>query len=141
MAEVRYTLKDGYTGAVAALSLATALLRKSKANTWAQLTAELEDPESVTCEKLKQVILTDEQVELLDSNDEVLRYLKLLPPVQVALCSCGLPYLLAGGAAPTSCTADEGCTGTPVKPSAATIAKPEKATAAPGADSDDTERP
>lgn len=124
MAEIRYNIKPIYTGALAALSLATTLLKKSKTNTWAELTTALADPESDATTALKAVVLSDEQVTILDRNEEVLQYLKVNPPVHVALCQCGLPYLVSGGAAPTKCLADPTCKGVPVKPSFATMDKP-----------------
>lgn len=90
------------------------------------MTAALDTPDSAIAENLAKVVLSDEQVEILDTNGEVLRYLKIAPPVQVALCSCGLPYLVSGGAAPKTCLADPTCHGVPIKPVAATIWKPEK---------------
>jgi hypothetical protein len=136
MAETRYTIRSEYTGAWAALSLGVALLRKSKANTWSEMTEKLEDPESLVSVNLSKVVLSDEQIALLDTNDEVLQYLKNDPSVQVALCGCGLPYLVAGktataaaATAPKTCLADPRCESVPVKPAAATISKPAPAAA------------
>jgi hypothetical protein len=125
-ADIRYTIKPEYTGPFAALSLGLTLLRKSKANTWAELTAALDTSDSPIVENLAKVNLSSEQIEILDIHGEVLQYLKILPPVQVALCICGLPYLVAGGAAPKTCLGDSKCFGVPIKPVAATIWKPEK---------------
>jgi hypothetical protein len=126
LADIRYVIKPEFTGPLAALSLGLTLLRKSKANIWAELTEALEDSDSLITQNLSKVALDDEQIETLDTNGEVLRFLKIAPPVQVALCSCGLPYLVAGGAAPKTCLADPICHGVPIKPVAAIIRKSEK---------------
>lgn len=107
---------------VQAAGLALAILQRAKVAAWEELEGRL--PNGVT--------VSDEQLELLNSQSHLLRLLRVRVTtdawtggtVTVAVCPrCSRWLLLSGGGAPSSCTLTRGCGGAPVKASAARLSK------------------
>jgi hypothetical protein len=98
-----------------------AVLVKTKTPSWADGLAQASQDGQWP---MPLVSLDDEQVDLLDEHAGVISFLrtdgarKML--VTLAVCDqCGMFWMISSGAAPTSCNLTKGCTGKPVKVSAA----------------------
>lgn len=115
MGPATFHLDTTQSDLVQAASLALALMRTAKTNTWADLTTKPD--------QLVGVNVPPGQVDLLNRYSGPLTLLRVGPPmVTIAVCpDCGLFTVVAGMVAAT-CTLTLGCSGSPVRVSAATTA-------------------
>lgn len=117
-------VKEGYEGLTASVSLAVAILKKCRINTWDELLAAMADNEPFVVRTFSGLELGNSQLELLGGFTPVLATISIKPVTIPAICpECGLYVLLGTGTVPSKCLVTAGCTGKPVKPTAATAAK------------------
>ena len=117
-------VKEGYDGLTASVSLAVAILKKCRINTWDELLAAMADAEPFVVKTFSALELGNSQLELLSGFTPVLQTISIKPATVPAVCPvCGLYVLLGTGTVPSKCLVTAGCTGKPVKPTAATAAK------------------
>lgn len=117
-------VKEGYEGLTASVSLAVAILKKCRINTWDELLAAMADNEPFVVKTFSALELGNSQLELLGGFTPVLQTISIKPVTVPAICpACGLYVLLGTGTVPSKCLVTAGCTGKPVKPTAATTAK------------------
>lgn len=117
-------VKEGYEGLTASVSLAVAILKKCRINTWDELLAAMADSEAFVVKTFSGLELGNSQLELLGAFTPVLQTISIKPVTIPAICPvCGLYVLLGTGTVPSKCLVTAGCTGKPVKPTAATAAK------------------
>lgn len=117
-------VKEGYSGLTAAVSLAVAILKKSRSNTWDELLAGMAGQEPAVMKAFASLELTNSQLDLLGSYVPVLRMISIKPVTVPAICpECGLYILMSTGTVPSKCLVTAGCTGKPVKPAAAIASK------------------
>lgn len=106
-------------GAFAGIGLALAVLRKTGYGTFAELVAGGDEQKDA---KIGALHFSAEQIALLEQNLHLLYMIR--PGVTPAPCTeCGVPFLAGKGSVGKICTVTRGCTGAPVKPSAATLTK------------------
>lgn len=111
----RFTVDPTLPETAQALSLGTAVLRAAKAMTWSDLNGEI--PWTID--------LTDAQMEMLDKHTLALSVLRNGMPKSGAkstfVVTCGVckRWMLVAATAPNACPMKYGCTGHPVKVSAA----------------------
>lgn len=111
----RFTVDPTLPEPAQALSLGTAVLRAAKATRWSDLNGEI--PWTID--------LTDAQIELLDKHTLALSVLRNGMPKSGAkstfVVTCGVchRWMLVAATAPNACPMKYGCTGHPVKVSAA----------------------
>ena len=125
-------VKDGYTGAAAAVSLGLGLMKKCKAGTWAELAQAMAECRPEVLKVFKTLELGEKQIQLLQEHSGLLSLVSLNPPVIPAICpECGL-FTLTSDQKPTKCLVTSDCTGKPFKVVSATAAPsiPEGDTAA-----------
>ena len=125
-------VKDGYTGAAAAVSLGLGLMKKCKAGTWAELTQAMAECRPEVLKVFKSLELGQQQLQLLNDHQSVLALVSLNPTVVPAICpECGY-FTLTSDQKPTKCLVSSDCTGKPFKVVSATAAPsiPEGDTAA-----------
>lgn len=117
--------KDEYQGLAAAVSLGITVLKRTKQNTWDELTAAMAGADPVVVKAFKVLDLSDDQLELIGAHQPELSLLRIAPPVSHVICpACG-QYILTGDTAPTRCLVTPGCSGKPAKIAAAVNKKQE----------------
>lgn len=115
-------VKDGYTGAAAAVSLGLGLMKKCKAGTWAELARMMAECRPEVLKVFKTVELGEKQIQLLQEHSGLLSLVSLNPPVIPAICpECGL-FTLTSDQKPSKCLVTSDCTGKPFKVVSATAA-------------------
>jgi len=122
-APVKLKTKTEYGAAETAVSLAIPIIRKSKANTWAEFIelARAEDINAITA--VQAYDLSAEQMELLEANQRYVNLVQISPAVTPSFCdTCGTINLVSGTAS-SKCINTRGCAGTMTKPTGATQVK------------------
>lgn len=104
-----------------AASLALALLRATKTQSWAELVAEPS--------RLVGLEVDTDQVELLNRHRDALALLRATPATALSVCPVCGKFTVVTGTAAKKCPLTLGCPGEPVKASAAT--KPQDPTEPP----------
>lgn len=102
-----------------AVSVALAVLRHTKARTWAELAARIDSGNEDVLRLLAGIELDDDQQALLDQHTPVLGLVSAIPLTTVAVCPQCSGWVLASAKSPTRCTITTGCAGKPVKASVA----------------------
>lgn len=122
----------GVPGLVRAASLALAIARFTKCNTWTEFCERVAARDDEVFDHLALVDLPASDAALIERHDDVLRLLQVKPLVSVAVCPECQDWVLVAGTAPTKCrTTLRGCerAAKPIKASIA--AKRKDAPAAP----------
>lgn len=119
-APVKLTTKPEYCDGAAAVSLAIALLRKAKANTWATFVASAQAQEDTAITAVQAFDLTEAQISLLANNQQYLDLMTITPMALPTFCdTCGTISLQAGTTV-KKCINTRECAGAMYKPAAAT---------------------
>lgn len=112
-----------YSPQATAVSLGIALLKKAKANTWAELMLAAEQETEEVIKGVQAYDLTDEQYSLLQEYQQYVNLIKVSPSVIPTFCdTCDTVNLLSGGLQ-KRCINTRGCNGSMYKPAAATVDK------------------
>lgn len=112
--------KEEYGELATAVSLGITLLKKTKKNSWAELTEAMGTDDPALVKAFKAVELTEAQLGLIGEHQSVLGLLRISPAVVPAICpTCGY-YVLTADTAPSKCQVTASCTGKPFKVAAAT---------------------
>lgn len=116
---------------VRAASLALAFMRATKAPNWEAFVASVnEDPAAV----LGQLRVTPEQLELMNEHRDAIAMMKVdSPALTLAVCPVCSRFSIVAAQPPATCNLKLGCTGKPIRVSAAVKTKPagKATTAAP----------
>lgn len=136
-------VKDGYTGAAAAVSLGLGLMKKCKAHTWAELAQMMAECRPEVLKVFKSLELGEGQIQLMQDHSGLLSLVSVNPTVIPAICpECG-HFTLTSDQKPTKCLVTSDCTGKPFKVVSATAAPsiPDGDTAAVQAEEPEPEAP
>lgn len=115
--------KDEYQGLATAVSLGITVLKRTKQNTWADLTAAMSATDPVVVKAFKVLDLDDTQLGLIVEHQSELGLIRIAPAVIPVICpTCG-HYILSSDTASTRCLVTPGCAGKPFKVAAAVTAK------------------
>ncbi|HEX9087860.1 MAG TPA: hypothetical protein VF867_10070 [Arthrobacter sp.] len=115
--------KEDYQGLATAVSLGITVLKRTKQNTWAELTAAMSATDPVVVKAFKVLELDDAQIGTIMAYQAELGLLRIAPSVIPVICpACG-HYILSSDTASTRCLVKPGCPGKPFKVVAATTAK------------------
>ncbi|MCU6479097.1 hypothetical protein [Arthrobacter sp. A2-55] len=115
--------KDTYSDTAVAASVAIALLKRTKQNTWTDLVRATDEADLAVAKVFKTVELTDRQLELLNAQQPILGLLQISPAVVPAICPQCTHFVLVSDVAPTRCMVTPDCPGKPYKVLAAVGAK------------------
>lgn len=119
-APVTLNTKTEYSDGAKAVSLAIALLRKAKANTWSEFIAAAQAHEDLAVTAVQAFTLTPAQIQLLMENQRYLDLMTISPMVLPTFCdTCGTISLQAGTTV-KKCINTRACPGAMYKPAAAT---------------------
>ena len=121
----RFALPDDVPGLARAASLALAIARHCKVNSWAEFVERVAAQDEQTLLLLAGIEVDEADAALVHRHDHVLRLLQVKPLVTVAVCPDCEQWVLVSGAAPTKCRVTQKCPSSakPVKASIATKAK------------------
>jgi hypothetical protein len=102
-------------GPLAAAGLVTAILKHCSARSLDELYAAIRADDPKTIAKLGCLVISEFQLELIESHGDVVAHLRTGPTTNILLCNiCGKTTVVAG-AAPKKCELTLGCNGNPEK--------------------------
>lgn len=119
------SVDEEYSGVAEAVSLAMALLRKCKQNSWSELLSGMESGEPVAAKAMRNIDLTDEQLETIGQYVPVLELIRIRPAATPCICPVCSAYVLVSDTKTTKCLVTTGCEGKPVKIKPASAVKKE----------------
>ena len=102
-------------GPLAAASLVTALLKRCASKSLEELYASVRAADPKIIAKLTSVVVTEEQLELIESHGDIVAYLRTGPTTNISQCDgCGKTTVVQG-TPPKRCVLTLGCAGAPAK--------------------------
>lgn len=106
-----------------AASVALAVARFTKCNSWPELAAKVATGDAATLRLLAQLDVPTEISALISAHEPVLAQLTVRPLLAVAVCPTCQRWTLTAGPVPTRCKTTLRCEGKPVKASIANRTK------------------
>lgn len=113
----RLEVEDGLVGLPAAVSVAVAILKKTKCRSWQELESAVSNADPHVCRILAAGKFRRSLVELLTKHSNALLYLRTdAPAVSLLVCDVCEEWITTTRAAKPKCTVTLNCPGTMVKP-------------------------
>lgn len=122
-AAVPLVTKDEYGPAETAVSLSLAIIKKSKANSWAEFMQMAQRGDIAAVEAVQSFIVSDQQLALLEEYQHFINLVQVAPPITPSFCSGCHTVSLQSKGSTKKCINTRGCTGSLVKPTAASRGK------------------